>query len=122
MIRKREPVTWAQNESLSGWTWFGALAPNALALPAAMDGTRLVFLAAESGADGNADPTTAQVLVDFEGSRVGLAVVAASRVVFRPEVLRNQGHIALRSVQADGTTAVVQAAARTAHWLFQAEG
>lgn len=122
MIRKREPVAWTQNESLSGWTWFGAQAPNGLALPAAMDGARLVFLAAETGANGNADANNAQVLVDFEGSRVGLAVVAGSRVVFRPEVLQNQGWIALRSVQADGTTAVVQTAARTAHWLFQAEG
>lgn len=122
MIRKREPVTWTQNESLSGWTPFNALAPNALALPAAMDGARLVFLAAETGADGNADANTAQVLVDFEGTRVGLTVVPGSRVVFRPEVLRNQGWIALRSVQADGTTAVVQTAARTAHWLWQAEG
>lgn len=122
MIRKREPVTWAQNESLSKFTWFGALAPNALALPAAMDGARLVFLGAEAGADGEPDPNTAQVLVDFEGSRVGLAVVPGSRVVFRPEVLASQGFIGLRSVQADGTTAVVQTAARTAHWLWQAEG
>lgn len=122
MIRKREPFTWGQNESLSGWTWFGAQAPNALDLPAAMDGTRLVFLAAETGGDGNVAPSTAQVLVDFEGTRVGLAAAAGARVVFRPEVLRNQGWIALRSVQADGTTPVAQTAARTAHWLFQAEG
>ena len=87
-----------------------------------MDGTRLIFLAAETGPDGEADANNAQELVDFEGSRISLAVVPGSRVVFIPEVLRNQGHIALRSVQADGTTPVAQTAARTAHWLWQAEG
>ena len=113
---QRTSVTWTLGQSLSSWTWFGAHAPNTLVLPAGMDGARLAFVGADSGADGEAAVGTAQDLLDLAAAKVTVAVPAAGgRLVFLPDALRGQGWIALRSETAGGV-AQTQSAARAAVW------
>jgi hypothetical protein len=116
---RREPVTWAQGQSVSSWFQFNAEAPNGFSMPAVFTGTRMRVVAADPGADGLADPATLEVLRDFDGAAVSWAFVASSRVVFHPDALRFQGFLALQSIDAGGAP-IVQASPRLGAWRFGA--
>lgn len=110
----RQALAWESGASLSSFTWFGPEAPNAISLPAGMDGVSLVFVGAE-----NAAGTGAEDLLDpVDASKVAIAVPAGGgRLVWAPDCLRAQGWIALRSETVAGAPQN-QGAARAATWLW----